>query len=65
MPTPQAYNRLYAEHRALRRAVAKFLAAPEWDRKNYEAELWDLAGDYEPSEIEQGLIPIPEKYAEQ
>lgn len=31
---------------------------------SYLAALGMLPDDYEPTEIEQGLIPIPEKYAE-
>jgi hypothetical protein len=63
MSTPQAFNELWNEHQELKRAVARFLSAPKEARD--ESELWELAGDYEPTEIEQGLIPIPEGYAEQ
>lgn len=62
MPTPQAYNRLFNEHNALKRAVFRYLGTPANMRE--EDELWELAGDYEPTEEEQGLIPIPEGYAE-
>lgn len=62
MPTPQAYNRLLEEHNELKRAVVRYLNTPTYMRD--EDELWELAGDYEPTEAEQGLIPIPEGYAE-
>jgi hypothetical protein len=52
-----------ADHRALQRAVVRYLLTPASLRD--DAELWELVEDYEPSEVEQGLIPIPGKYAEQ
>ena len=62
MPTPRLYSRLWDEHQALKRAVVRYLGTPSHMRE--EDELWELAGDYEPTEEEQGLIPIPEGYAE-
>lgn len=51
MPTPRAYDKLWNEYQALRRAVARYLSAPPHLRE--DDELWELAGDYEPSEIER------------
>lgn len=52
------------EYNTLRREVTIYLDAPAWLRKKLEEPLRELA-DYEPSEAEQGLIPIPEGYNEQ
>ena len=66
MPTPQAYQELLEEYQELKRAAFKYLNA-HYDpaRRAAREELWELAGDYEPTEEEQGLIPIPAAYAEQ
>lgn len=64
MPTPQAYHQLWQEHQELMRAVVRYLSAPPEVRKIDEDDLWYLVSDYEPTESEQGLIPIPEGYAE-
>lgn len=45
MPTPQAYDRLYREHQALKASVVRYLSSPAHERE--EDELWELAGDYE------------------
>lgn len=65
MPTPNAYYRLLDEHEELKRAAFRFLMStyqPAIDE--YRKELWELVRDYEPTEAEQGLIPIPDGYAE-
>jgi hypothetical protein len=66
MPTPQAYDRLYAEYNELLRAAFRFCMATDPQAISEAREdLWDLCGNYEPTESEQGLIPIPDGYAEQ
>lgn len=64
MPTPQAFDQLWTEHQELRRAVFEYLTATT-DVDDAREALWELVGDYEPSETQQGLIPIPDAYAEQ
>lgn len=53
------------EYRELVRAVYRYVNLPSWARTDAErADLADLVADYEPSETDQGLIPIPKGYAE-
>lgn len=63
MPTPQAYHKLWAEHTEFKRCVLRYLSTPAGWRD--ESDLWEWVADYEPTEEEQGLIPIPDGYAEQ
>ena len=46
----------------LKRAVVRYLSIPDGYRD--DADLRELVEDYEPTEEEQGLIPIPKGYAE-
>ena len=63
MPTPQAYAELWDEYQELKRVAFNYLTSTSQMDGDREA-LWDLVGDYEPTEAEQGLIPIPDGYAE-
>lgn len=65
MPTPVSFAELWKEHQALKRAAFHVLnATGAQETREAREELWELAGDYEPTETEQGLVPIPNEYAE-
>lgn len=76
-PKRDAYIHLYSgqidelvaeaseELRELQKAVANYLAAPNMARPEYEKTLEELVASYEPTDSEQGLVPIPDGYAEQ